>query len=605
MDQAPRSLSSAQQEILKQLLTQFVTANASEISGVVDELSQPEIDTSKLRAAEKKAFLAGLPWALQAQLQGTEYQKGINFMSVKGGRSLVVNNPEIGKRLKADFTATGEFSRQGFQELFELLKQKGTFGVNVDSKGLAVTSGVEAHINAQMSIMRWYSDTIWITRELLTVEKPEACQQALFSLAQVYMSQEDMFKRLIQDPTPYHQGGKLDGIAHIFDGATFKLNEDFNRRRLEGHGMAMKAFADAIQAGFVAKQNYGFSESKLKSADFDAILSSIAYLADYFNSIRFYAPDTRTTGNWEEMPFERSMWDTTAITLAFESVKDLMTNPAYDANANIQYVREQLRKRSIILANPDQIDALINKGWNAVRSYYPFENASRAFDASAVWTAAFAKLDSDPLQDIQKRMNILRMTSESLLGDYGLRRYNGDSYLATNYEIMSLVNNRGQLHLPGTKKLTFESNDVSDEASFAARGALLVKGFEAQWVLPIPVMAIAYSRLLNQALELQKAQPADLKLKNLVTDLWTQENFYIARTFAAVTPENYTKSNGHPGAAWAIPEAYESVTLLQNFRGDDHIGFMVGANTPLTWSVANAFDAFNRFAKDLGTMGGR
>lgn len=598
-------LSKTQQQALRELFLRFSEASEAEVSTCVAELTRPDLDGPSLKAKDKQAFLEALPWALEALVSGTAQANQVAHLALKDGRSLAVNNETIAQKLRADYLPGAAFSRHGFQELFDTLKAKGTFAVSVDDKGLAVTSGVEAHVNAQMSVMRWCSDTVWITRELLAVEKPEACPKALVSLAKVYLSQEDMFKRIILDPSPYHRGGKLDGIAHIFDGATFKLNEDFNRRRLEGHGLALKAFADAIKEGLVDGRPSGFQPSMLKGDDFKRVLDAMAYLADYFNAIRYYDSHTRTTGNWEEMPFERSMWDTTAVTLAFESVQDLLINPAYDANTQVQAVRAELRQRSTLLGSPAAMQGLIQRGWEAVRAYYPCENASRAFDASAVWTAAFAKLDADPLEDVRKRATLLRLSAETLLGEFGMRRYNGDSYLSTNYEHMSLFDNQGRLHLPGASKGGFEANDVSDEASFAARGALLVKGQEAQWVLPVPVMAVAYSRLLNQVLDLQKTQGENHELKAILLELWNNENYFIARTFAAVTPESYVKSNGRKGAPWALPEAYESITRLQGSRFEDRYGFMVGANTPLTWTVANAFDAFQRFGQDQVRMGVR
>jgi hypothetical protein len=595
-----RPLSKTQKKALKHLLARFSGRSAAQAAEMAAELAHPEIDGEELRASEKKAFLEALPWALRTLLHGTDYQGRVTHLQVEGGRGLAVNNPALAERLKADLGPTGELSRRGFAEMLTLLKDQGTFAVQVDEKGLARTSGVGSDANAKMADMRWITDTVWVTRELLAKTDPAVCPRALFTLARVYVSQKSAFERFVRDPALYHRGGKLDGIAHVFDGATLELDTDMNRRRLESHGLALEAFSDSIKEGLVDRLPSGFPPSSLRGDDLDRVLSSVAYLADYLSAIRFFDPETRTSGNWEEVPFTRSMWDTTAVTLGFESARDLLTNPAYDDDEDIRFVRERLRERSAVLSNPAALRTLVDRGWQAVRADDPCENDRRAIDASAAWTAAFAKLDDDPLRDIDRRLSLLRITTEALLGDHGLRRYRGDSYLATNYEHAGCLDKHGRIW-PAAR--VFEAQDASEEASFAARGALLVPGLEAQWVLPVPVLAIACSRLLNQALELRRASPANAELDALVHRIWREESFFVARTLAAVTPEEYVKSDGRRGQPWALPEAYESITILPGSRFGERYGFVVGANTPLAWTVANAFDAFERFAKDQITMG--
>jgi hypothetical protein len=536
--------------------------------------------------------------------EGTKYQKHIKAVMYKDGY-VFAHNDMVADVLAQNIDRRGILSKKGFEKIYNKLNAKDTFKVSVTKDGLVKTSGVDAEANVFMGSMIWYSDTLWVTNNLLKYVKPEVSSKAYYTLAKIYLTQKDMFEKIAKDPAVYHNGGKLDGIAHLFQGDSLEIDANFNRRRLESHGMALWRFSQAIADGVYYKQSYGFPSADIKEAKFDDVLQSIAYLAKYFDAIKFYDGKTKQNGNWEEVPFEKSMWDATAITRGYEALCDLLFNEKYNNNKDIQQVRAALNAHLKEVfgteVSKEYIDNLIAKGWAAVRSYYPAENALRERDASSVFTAAYAKLDDNPKEDIKKRLNLLDLTAAKLLKQFAMQRYPGDSYLSTNFNFMSAISNYGKVMLPNASDIRFGSADTSEEGYYELRNSLLLEGYEAQWLLPVPMGAIACSRMLEEATAYYKQNPNDEEMKGLIKRIWETENKYIIYTLAGITPaQDYITANGFEGQKWTFPEAFEAVTIAT--KGQNSFGFIVGAHTPLAWTVANAKESFVRFEKDLKTI---
>ncbi len=125
------------------------------------------------------------------------------------------------------------------------------------------------------------------------------------------------------------------------------------------------------------------------------------------------------------------------------------------------------------------LDELIKSGQSSLRQILPKEciqsdpTKARRYDAALLFLIY-------PLQVVDNEMTdqILHDVETHLLGDYGIRRYLGDSFWCANYKALQDQKTR--------------TADFSD--SIAERDALLRPGQEAQWCIFDPILSAIYGR---------------------------------------------------------------------------------------------------------------
>ena len=147
---------------------------------------------------------------------------------------------------------------------------------------------------------------------------------------------------------------------------------------------------------------------------------------------------------------------------------------------------------------------------------------------------------------------ILADVKEHLQGEYGIRRYKGDSFWA-----------------PGYKKLLTEDMRTADFSSdLSARDAMLKEGQEAQWCIFDPTISTIYGRRYQASRD-----PADLAL----------QIEYLNRSLGQITG----KDGPHP--AFRCPELY--------YVEDQH--YVPSDATPLLWTQANLMIALATMEKSV------
>ncbi len=226
--------------------------------------------------------------ALVTMLHATENRVPLRQL---GEIRVRVHNPALGELLRARYEVNS------FQGLFEQAWQDGTFGLRVDERtGLASTSGVSSSENPEMSERQWVTDTVR-TGEMERQLDPQGWRRALLTLAGFYTNptEQAAFDRAIANPATYREGGPEEGVAHIFYPNTLQRDPSwFNNKRLESHGLALKALAEALTAGLVRGEPWGFPDSQAVD---DRILRSVANLAAYFVAVDYpSAPPPLGTG---------------------------------------------------------------------------------------------------------------------------------------------------------------------------------------------------------------------------------------------------------------------------------------------------------------------
>jgi hypothetical protein len=569
---------------------------------------------------------------------------------------VIIHNRAVAAQLQ------GDYDLASFDALFDLAKSKGVFSLKIsDENGLVTTA--EAAENWDMSGRQWVTDTVRcgdIEREL----NPHAWTKALLTLCDFYNQEEELaaMHASIADPDYYRLGGLLNGVAHIFIPHTLKRDASwFNNKRLESHGLALKAICDTLIAGGATGAGgangagsrpegdttngaaiWGFSENQIEEHG-EKIAETIVCLASYLKAINtdkegrfdFGAP---SAGAWEEIPFPEGLtWDTEAIRSGFESLRNLLFAMPQSASHSKIISAICAHRYGDWLRDRKTIDYLIKQARGKVidrlfGQILPMENPHRPLDCSLAFiSTSTIVLGSDVVSDVVLHYQLLQVLEEKLVRAHGIVRYapfdlvmdDGrkepvfDSYLADNYWLDPAL--RAALSRPASASVErsgadakhYGSSDCSTSEEYLARVKLARPGTEAQWCF-VSVIAEGYAR---QVLKLQRLlaeqtasqgkatiggvdSPDRAELEKLIAYGLNKAGEFLSRSYARITPQGAVKANGHDCPAWAIPEAYEFVSPLGG-ESKTHCAALPGANTPLAWGQASLYSASMLFRRCL------
>ena len=521
-----------------------------------------------------------------------------------------VYNAAIFKLMQSQYTSTS------LLKLRDLALRNHVFRINLNEKnGLITTSDIPEGENPEMASRAWVTDTIHAGL-LETEVSPKAWTEALNTLAKFYTGpvEQKAFDKAIADPKSYREGGPVEGVAHIFYPTTLERDKNwFNNKRLESHGLALRAFMAALRDGYLKHWDRGIDNPSPQ------FLQAVVNLTAYFVSIDYSSAPS--AGNWEEVPFPGGLtWDTQAINDALDEVLDIMYNPAYNSNRGIAKLRKALRcqKHGDIFSRRQDIEEAFKRGRERVRqTYYAESPGNREKDISlALLSSTQVQLDENYLVSVRKHIDNLKMLEESLVREHGALRYapfyltlkdgskalSPDSYLNLNYNIA--CDPQGHVNLAWHDILQeFGSKDASEASVFMARSQLTAPNCEAQWFL-VSDLARSYAeqaqsiyeRAVKRVKPKQKPQLTAEESK-LVSECLAGANRNINRAYARITPETETvKANGAPAPAWSVPEAWQCVSTLPPHSQK---AYLPGVNTPLTWAEASLWMATNHYAAVL------
>ena len=558
---------------------------------------------------------------------------------VEVSHKLPVHNLEVASYMKASYTA------ESFAALFDFCQARQVFALSVnDQNGLVRTA--EAEENWDMSGRQWVTDTVRcgdMERSL----KPHAWRRAMLTLCRFYGQSEEVeaIKKSIANPEFYRSGGLLDGVAHIFLPDTLKRDATwFNNKRLESHGLALKAICDTVIAA-ANGEDCGFSEKEMADNN-ELIATTIVMVASYLKAINtnqagefdFNAP---SAGPWEEIPFPLGLtWDTEAIRSGFESLQTLMALTSTKTDAILSSISQNKYGEWLYSQNQrNTLAELIKAARSKIldrlfSSSLPIENPHRPSDCSLAFIATSTlKMHDHPIEDVRLQYRLLNAIEQLLVRDHGIVRYapfnlplaNGqselvfDSYLADNYWLLPELRAVISGHKSHLKD--YGSSDCSTNDDYLARVKQARPDTEAQWCF-VSVLAEGYSRQVAKLLNMKGSAQGNLnqqEVAGLIAQGHAQATRFINRSYARITPSNnsitdstkiqHYKANGMPCPGYAIPEAYEMVSPLNlslnlNLNRDNTTKTsgqtaVAGANTPLAWGQASLHSASTIYLKNL------
>lgn len=251
-------------------------------------------------------------------------------------------------------------------------------------------------------------------------------------------------------------------------------------------------------------------------------VSTLALFPRYFEAIRFYQDED--SGHWEEVR-----------KISASSIGTVVAG--LDALLLLARERASVFQRQPFGAKLVNTTAdLLERGRTTLKDILPHECAqlsaskNRRYDAALLFLLFPLDVVKGPMADL-----LLHDINRFLKGEFGIRRYLGDSYWAPDYE---------DRLPPGERTADFSEK-------MKVRDALLERiGDEAQWCLFDPILSAYYGRRF-----LETRLPSDLK----------QQTLHFNRALAQIT------------ASWRCPELY----YLR--RGK----YVPNPHVPLQWTQAN------------------
>jgi phosphorylase kinase alpha/beta subunit len=246
----------------------------------------------------------------------------------------------------------------------------------------------------------------------------------------------------------------------------------------------------------------------------------------YFEAIQYWQDEDN--GHWEE-----------ARKIEASSIGAVV--------AGLRSLQQMLRQFN--LEQPTKLTSLIEAGTQALQQILPAEciqpePQARRYDAALLFLIY-------PLQVVTGDMaeQIVADVVQHLKGDYGIRRYLGDSFWAPDYRT----------------KLTPEARTADVSEDMSARDALVQIGEEAQWCIFDPIISILYGLKFQQT-----GQSLALEL----------QTHYLNRALGQLTGPDCSLG------AWRCPELY--------FKEGGC--YQPNDATPLLWTQANLRLALKQMA---------
>ena len=259
----------------------------------------------------------------------------------------------------------------------------------------------------------------------------------------------------------------------------------------------------------------------------------------YFETIRYWQDED--SGHWEET---RKV-EASSIGVVVRGLQELRLLVSKSGTSGIG-----TDERTV---TAELLNRLIANGENSLERILPAESladprgTARRYDAALLFLVFPMNVVSEPMGG-----QIVTDVIDHLMGDYGIRRYPGDSYWCADYK----------------QRLKPEARTIDFSDNIAARDALLNPGEEAQWCIFDPIISIIHGERYAK-----HRQASDLQ----------HQTHHFNRALGQLTDEN------SPFGGFKCPELY----YLEEGR------YVPNDTVPLLWTQANLWMAFKYMRRSL------
>jgi Glycosyl hydrolases family 15 len=351
-----------------------------------------------------------------------------------------------------------DLSPQHIAALTAFLTEQGTFDFAALPSGLypaAAGFGDEFELTGYRNV--WVRDNVHVAYAHLRVGKREVAVRCMLALADYFQKHHHRLHKVI-DGSANHQ--EPMHRPHVrFNGQELQENsEKWSHAQNDALGFFLAVYANLVLAELIEPDDVNWE--------------LVSLFIHYFAAVRYW--EDEDSGHWEET---RKL-SASSIGLVKESLLvwgDLLEQNVAGCVSQLQNTSHPV---SLTMVRELQRD-----GESALARILPWECVQedpakrRRHDGALVFLCY-------PLQCVDRKMFdiILDEVVENLSGEYGIRRYEGDSYWCANYKELLAPEQR--------------TADFSDD--LAARDRLLQKGTEAQWCIFDPAISCAYgSRVIK------------------------------------------------------------------------------------------------------------
>jgi phosphorylase kinase alpha/beta subunit len=428
---------------------------------------------------------------------------------------VIINNDELRRLLQDRYTP------QTLALVREVLNERGTLKFDPLSTGLfsaAHTNQLSARTGYKSA---WVRDNVHIAHSLWICGDTNAAVRTVSALAKFFSSHRHRFLNVIEDPSlakmPYNR-------PHVrFDGETLtELPEKWSHDQNDALGYFLWLHSRLAAAGVLAPD--------------PSTWETLFLLPRYFQAIQYWQDED--SGHWEESPRKIAASSIGTVLAGLKEMKRWLGASPEAARQGRTLVTEEF------------LDELIASGAGALDAILPWESRGsymREYDSALLFLIYPLNVLSD-----SQAWQIVDIVANQLQGEYGIKRYLGDSFYCANYE----TNLKG-------RDLT---KDFSDD--MAMRDSFFVAGGEAQWCLFDPIISIYYG------LEFRQSRDEDHLVK---------QTKYLNRSLGQITG-----ASGR-NRAFQCPELY----YFENGR------LQTSKSTPLLWTQANLSIALQTMAENL------
>ena len=425
------------------------------------------------------------------------------------------HNKEIGKLLKEDYS-TGDIDK-----IYKLLQEEGTFDFKAFDNGLFPATTPKSQNQHTNYDKVWVRDNIYIANAFYENFYIRQSKQTLYSLSDFFFKYKEKFQKIIDGTLSPHNPMERPHIR--FDGTHLaELNEKWPHAQNDALGYYLW-----LMFKMANNSDFGFRNKEIEL---------VPLLISYFDKISYW--EDEDSGHWEETRKIESS-SIGAVLCALFEIKKYLNTKAFSG------------KR---LINSDQIliEKLINKGINSLTHILPFEciqkekNKYRKVDAAQLFLIYPLGLFENVIKDEKLEETILRNVLTRLKGEYGIKRYIGDSFWTAD-----------------AKKKQKQSEITADYSNkIEERNKKHRMGEEAQWCIFDSIVSAIYGKRF-----LRKGSKKD----------YTQQVHYFNRALAQITGDDCKYG------AFKFPELY--------YLKDGE--YTYNDIVPLLWAQANLWLAFN------------
>lgn len=408
------------------------------------------------------------------------------------------------------------YEPEDIQDIFELLQRNGTFTFPVLSNGLFPAANLEDSSLYTGYSNVWVRDNIYVAYAHYLNGQTETALRNINTLGRYFLKHKWRFEKII--------AGELD------------YNEPMNRPHIRFNGEDLSeipqkwAHAENDALGYFLWLFCKIHDES-GNAITDEVRELLGLFVRYFEAIRYW--EDEDSGHWEE----RRKIKASSIGVVAGGLTELKKLLEKETSSKFN---------NAVHISKDQLDKLINKGADSLRKILPAEctqpdpNKNSRFDAALLFLIYPLNIVTEEMAD-----RILYDVTHYLQGDYGIRRYLGDSFWAADYK----------------DKLVPEERTIDFSDNMVARDELLKKGEEAQWCLFDPIISVIYG----------------LKYKKYHEGRFLElQSYYFNRSLGQLTGED---SEFGP---FKCPELY----YMEKGR------YVPNDTVPLLWTQANLWMAF-------------